>query len=260
MPLTDKEYWERYYQPNVQSRHVVVNPRHDYFVNECLNFIIPHLPLMTSQKPVRLLEMGCGNSLWLPFFATTLNYQVSGVDYSEEGCELARANLDALGCSGDVQCVDFTRLGEEYKEKFDIVFSLGVVEHFEKTSEVIGNFVRCLRPGGIIITVVPNMVGMMGKLQKLVSERVYKAHEPLDLNDLVEAHTVWDLSIQTSGYLMLLGLGMIDISDLPFKRWLGKTIYGMDLLHLNLRRLTGLKPQSSFYSSFFAVIARRGEA
>jgi 2-polyprenyl-3-methyl-5-hydroxy-6-metoxy-1,4-benzoquinol methylase len=260
MSLTDKGYWKRYYQPNLQPRHAMVDPNRYYFDSECMDFITPYLPVVTPQNPVRLLEMGCGNSLWLPFFASTWNYQVNGIDYSEDGCKLAQANLAAKGCSGNVQCLDFTRLGDEFQGIFDVVFSLGVVEHFENTSELVGYFVRCLKPGGVIITVVPNMVGIMGKIQKLVSERIYKAHQSLDLSALVKVHTDQALSIQASGYLMFLGLGMIDFPDLPFKRWFGKTIYGLDLLHLFIRRLTGLMPQSSSCSSFVAVIACRGEA
>jgi 2-polyprenyl-3-methyl-5-hydroxy-6-metoxy-1,4-benzoquinol methylase len=259
MSLTPKTYWDAGYHRGMRSKHVMVDPNRDYFVSECLDFITPYLPVATMLKPVRLLEMGCGNSLWLPFFAKTWNYQVNGIDYSEDGCQLAQANLAAVGCRGDIFCTDFTNLGPDFQDKFEIVISLGVVEHFENTSDIVGYFVRCLKPGGMIITIVPNMVCMMGNLQKLVSKRVYQVHVPLDLDALVRAHSDHSVTIQKAGYLMYMGLGMIDLSDRPYKRLVGKIIFGLDMLHLYIRRLIGFKHQSSSWSSFVIVIARRGE-
>src|SRR5215217_3453915 len=54
----------------------------------------------------QLVELGCARSIWLPYFAQ-LGHSVTGVDYSELGCELAREGLLQAGLSGRVVLADF---------------------------------------------------------------------------------------------------------------------------------------------------------
>ena len=48
---------------------------------------------IAPRGPRRMLEIGCGASAWLVYFAKEFGYRVEGIDYSELGCELARENL-----------------------------------------------------------------------------------------------------------------------------------------------------------------------
>src|SRR5574341_437658 len=114
MTLTSREYWAKSYSASLRSRSVTIDPSRSYFADDFLRLITPYLPVATQKHAVRLLEMGCGNSLWLPYFAKKLNYVVSGIDYTEDGCRLAEANLSAVGRQGDIYCRDFCSLGDEF--------------------------------------------------------------------------------------------------------------------------------------------------
>jgi len=50
------------------------------------------------------------------------------------------------------------------QEMFDIVMSWGVIEHFEDTAGCLQACSRFLKPGGTMITVIPNMCGIPGLL------------------------------------------------------------------------------------------------
>lgn len=256
MSLTSKSYWDVMYDPLAPQKRSMIDPNRHYSADELMRFLAPHLPCATKERPVFFLEMGCGNSKWLPYFALKWHYDVAGIDYSQNGCRMAEANLLAVGCTGEISWMDFNQLDTEFYGKYDIVFSWGVVEHFEQTADIVGRFATCLAPTGLLITVVPNMAGLMGHLQKLVDAQIYNLHVPLNKEALALAHTANGLRICAAGYLGFLALGMINISTLPFNRWLGKLRAGVDLLHLYGARATRLRPQSAHWSSYVAVIAQ----
>ncbi|HMT06715.1 MAG TPA: class I SAM-dependent methyltransferase, partial [Pyrinomonadaceae bacterium] len=111
------------------------------------------------------LELGCGSSIWLPYFAKRFGFEVSGIDYSPAGVDKERAILKKAGVDGDIIQADFFDPPNELLEKFDAVYSYGVAEHFVPTERAISAFASFLRPGGVMITIVPNMTGSVGFLQ-----------------------------------------------------------------------------------------------
>ena len=82
---------------------------------------------------VRLLEVGCARSRWLPYFAAEHGYEVTGLDYSTMGCEQARQILAAAGVEGRIVEGDLFSPPEDLLEAFDVVISFGLVEHFDDT-------------------------------------------------------------------------------------------------------------------------------
>ncbi len=138
------------------------------------------------QGPKRLLEVGCGASAWLVYFAKELGYRVEGIDYSELGCELARENLRLNQVEGDVVCRDLFSLDPGAIGTFDVIFSYGVVEHFEQPGDVLRIISACLSPGGWMVVIVPNMGGIYGPLQRWWNERVYRMHRVLTPQDLAQ--------------------------------------------------------------------------
>ena len=72
-------------------------------------------------RTVRLLEVGCARSRWLPYFAAEHGYEVTGLDYSTMGCEQARQILAAAGVEGRIVEGDLFSPPEELLEAFDVV-------------------------------------------------------------------------------------------------------------------------------------------
>ena len=89
---------------------------------------------------------------------------VTGLDYSEIGCEEARLILENNNVEGEIVCCDFFSPPESMLNRYDVVISFGVLEHFENTSDCTKAFSRFLRPGGLLLTVIPNMNGIPGLL------------------------------------------------------------------------------------------------
>lgn len=141
-----------------------------------------------SAAPVRLLEIGCAQSRWLPYFAREWGYQVAGLDYSELGCAQSKALLARESLAGEIFHQDMFCPQPRQVAGFDLVFSNGVAEHFEDTAAALRQMAVYLRPGGWLLTIVPNLAGWLGRLQRLISPEVMATHRPLTREELSQAH------------------------------------------------------------------------
>jgi len=151
----------------------------------------------------RVLEAGCGRSRWLPFLAKRLGCRVTGIDIEPHAADLASANLRGAGAEGDVVCGDAFALHrrEDLRGAFDIVYSMGVLEHFPDVVGRIASLALYLKPGGRILTTVPNLQGLNWLLQRLGDLRTLEAHVVYDAPALVKVHEAAGLQTIAAGYV-----------------------------------------------------------
>jgi SAM-dependent methyltransferase len=168
-----------------------------------------------APKGAGLVEFGCARSIWLPFFSQELGLAVTGVDYSERGCELAREVLAQSSTKGDVVCADFFEPPHDLIGRFDFGVSFGVAEHFDDTAACIASFGRFLSARGRLVTVIPNLMGVPGFVQKHVNRPVYDKHVPLDPAGLAAAHRAAGLHVRSSGHLVSTNFGVLNLDGLP---------------------------------------------
>lgn len=166
-----------------------------------------------NTKGQKLLEIGCGRSRWLPYLAIEFGFEVTGIDYSDVGCETSQAIFDKANVPGRIVKGDFFAPPEDLLGSFDVIFSVGVIEHFTDTAGAITTLSRFLKPGGLMITQIPNMAGWIGSLQKRLDRTVYDVHVPLNREDLRKAHEDAGLSVETCDYLMSVNWAVISFSD-----------------------------------------------
>jgi len=197
----------------------------DYWSKEWSNYKIPDFNTITARKAANyipwsyhelftqifgqeelrgksILELGCGNSAWLAYFNKEWGLEVSGLDYSEEGCTKSRYILDQANVKGNVILADMFDAPEELVGKFDIVCSFGVIEHFEDTTGAIKAASIFLKPGGKLITTVPNHNGITGFFQKTFSKEIFNIHKILAEDDLKTAVKGAGLTYENSGYFI----------------------------------------------------------
>ncbi len=86
-----------------------------------------------------VLELGCGSATMLLQFAL-LGLQCIGVDKSTSALELARQAAMSLDTAKMPNFQNFDLLEESasrYTKQADLVFSIGVIEHFDKTDQAL---------------------------------------------------------------------------------------------------------------------------
>lgn len=218
MNLSEKQYWDEVWSKRLLPE--AINPHkqnvsnftnrafHKYFME-----IFPNL----NNREIRLLEIGCAGSPWLPYFAKEFGFKVAGLDYSEIGCSQARAILEKEKVEGEIIHADFLYPPETMLEYYDVLVSFGVVEHFENTKDCLIAFSRFLKPGGIIITVIPNMVGIIGFIQKIINRPVYDIHELISEELLYSAHIKAGFNFVKCHYFLSVNFSVINLNGLNNK-------------------------------------------
>lgn len=163
-------------------------------------------------KGKSFLEIGCGRSAWLPYFSRQFGFDICGLDYSEVGCEQEKEVLKRGGIEGRIVCADMFSPPDDMIGKFDVVLSIGVIEHYKDTANAVSVILRYVKPGGIVITNIPNMVGLVGLIQKLIDRRVYNIHVPIGSERLKILHAFPGIEVLDCSYFLNLNFGMPNIN------------------------------------------------
>ena len=159
----------------------------------------------------QLLEIGCARSIWLSYFTNTFGFKVSGIDYSARGCEDTKRSLANDGISSEIVCADFFAPPSWMNDRYDVIVSFGVAEHFQDTPACIKAFAKMLKPGGVMITFIPNMAGLIGHVQRLVDRAVFDIHMQLNANDLRQAHEKASMEVLKCNYFLSTNFGVCNI-------------------------------------------------
>lgn len=97
-----------------------------------------------------ILDVGCGTGLSMEYFCEH-GAIVKGVDITFSSIQYVN-KMGLLAVQGDARNLP-------YKDNsFDIVYSIGVIEHFDETHQALEEQVRVCKPGGLVVAVVPNML------------------------------------------------------------------------------------------------------
>lgn len=165
----------------------------------------------------RVLEVGCGGSRFLPYFAKDLGAEVWGFDYAPAGVASARAALKRAGVSGNIMQADLFSASEIPEGHFDVVFSGGFIEHFEDTEGVVNHIVRFAKPGtGLVITEIPHVTGwMFRKLQRRMDQTIFDQHIPVTAQAMDIAHVEAGAEVvrRATGFGSL-GIGVLNYNRL----------------------------------------------
>lgn len=202
-----------------------------------------------------ICELGCGGSIYLPYFRREFGFDTSGVDFSPEGCALSRAIFAQAGLEGHIVQGD---VFAEPTQQFDIVFSAGLAEHFRPTRRIVSAMARWVRPGGHLLTLVPNMNGACGFLQRLINPDIYGLHVPLTPDELSDAHRSAGLDVMSSSYFMSVNFSVVNTTGGRIPQSLAvRSLWWPTKLLWSLERI-GLKfPPNRLTSPYVAVLAKK---
>src|SRR5215831_13985930 len=111
---------------------------------------------------VRLLEAGCGSASNLSFGKQVW---LVGIDISER--QLARNTLLHEKIAGDIQRYEFS------PESFDAIVCWDVLEHLSQPELALRQFGRAIKPDGLIILKLPNVLSLKGLVTKLLPHTLH---------------------------------------------------------------------------------------
>jgi SAM-dependent methyltransferase len=176
--LAGEKFWDGFWQKQHGRRFGGASHFHRCLLAEIRKYV---------KTGTVFCEIGCGASAWMPIL-DRLGADVWGIDYSAQGIAMARANLDKAGAKATLIECDVLAPGALPSGKFDVIFSAGFIEHFDNPATVLSVFRDALKADGVLITLIPNLVGWWGPLQRRVDPDLFAVHYPYDCDQLDRIH------------------------------------------------------------------------
>jgi len=172
---------------------------HPFSTRNYYDFRLASLFRGLAGRGSRVLEAGCGGSRWIGFFAQVQGCETWGIDYSPAGLALTRQSN--MGRELNLRLIegDFFEESLLPREHFDLIYSLGFVEHFADVSQVTRRMAEVLKPGGKVMTLIPNFTSLYGAIQKAVNPAVFEKHVVMDGAELDAQHAAAELVREMPG-------------------------------------------------------------
>lgn len=148
----------------------------DEYRYDKLNYL-PRLIDFSSYKGKNLLEVGCGIGIDLVRFARA-GVNVTGIDLSKKGIDLAGRNLVQNGLNADLfvmngECMQFV------DNTFDVVYAHGVLQYTGNTEKMVAEIHRVLKPGGEAIMMVYNKNSWLDLMRKVTNVALEHEDAPI---------------------------------------------------------------------------------
>jgi SAM-dependent methyltransferase len=183
MDFVKQSHWDKSYK---NLKFSIASDRVTTWLNKFLQ-------VESVRKPPAAFEFGCFPGRYLAFIGT-LGYDVSGCDLTPRTEELS-IWLASLGVRvGNVVNADALSIAPT--AQYDLVYSIGFIEHFSDYSKIIEAHDKKLRPGGSLILACPNFRGTVQNYLHRTFDR-----QNLDLHNLEAMDpSEWKRTLEVLGY------------------------------------------------------------
>jgi SAM-dependent methyltransferase len=111
--------------------------------------------LNSTEKNRVAIEIGCVPGSFLAFVCKNFGYFPEGIDFRDDTEELTGKTLQRFGLTEYKICTaDFLEWTPD--KKYDLVLSMGFIEHFSDADEIVRRHIDLLKKGGKVVLEVPN--------------------------------------------------------------------------------------------------------
>lgn len=151
--INDKYSWHKgYFQKTMGDNSIWVQNRNEL---EQRDIALNTLGELNGKD---ILDVGCGQGMYVLTFLKMRAKSVAGIDISENYIKIAKGYVRENGYTADLRVADCTKMPFE-DSSFDKVFSGDVFEHItkEQKASCLEEIYRVLRPGGVCTIKTPNL-------------------------------------------------------------------------------------------------------
>jgi len=196
--LIDKKYWNNYWK-DISLPLEIKKTKKNLYLNEILNVFDKYLQI---NENLSVLEIGGSPGQFLVYMHNNYKYNINCLDYSEIGCLKTEDNFKLLNINGMVYKEDL--FSENLNlPMFDIVYSLGFIEHFNDINLVISNHLKLLKPGGILLIGTPNLKGIYRWFLKRLAPELLSQHNlsTMNISNWKSFELEYKLEVMFKGYV-----------------------------------------------------------
>jgi 2-polyprenyl-3-methyl-5-hydroxy-6-metoxy-1,4-benzoquinol methylase len=124
--------------------------------SELQEFVKDYFSKKSKANKLKILEAGCGADS--PVKLEQAGNYVVGIDISKK--QIERNKVVNEGIVGDIQSYPLQ------KSEFDMIICWNVLEHLEHPDRALENFKNAIKPGGLIVIGIPNVLSIKGLVTK----------------------------------------------------------------------------------------------
>lgn len=189
MNIANQEEWDNSY------KNFAFYEENDILAHEIDNYIKNN-----SKDATSIFELGCFPCRYLAHFAKKFGLEANGVDITTEiNKELfkwLKENNIKVGNIINSDAFKTIENLEKENKKFDIVYSIGFIEHFTNYLDIIDYHDKILKKDGLLIISAPNFRGkIQNKLHKIFDKKNMERHV-IDAMNIKE----WKNHLLENGY------------------------------------------------------------
>jgi SAM-dependent methyltransferase len=172
--LTSSTFWDDYW---LNSRlPVEITKSKSTLVSKLSDCILSKMDaFLPKNSHFSVLEVGGAPGQYLANLKRTYDCDVASLDYSLIGCEKTRENFALLGLPVDVYECDLFAPVKDIP-RFDVVYSLGLIEHFSDLKNVVRHHAKFVKPGGTLVLGAPSFLGINKWLMQRLSPTLLEWH------------------------------------------------------------------------------------
>lgn len=165
--LTDRSFWESFWR---SKTGLIFSVKKDYVFGSQLKEAAEDIGAKTA------IELGGFPGYYSVYFKKYLHLDTTLFDYFISQ-DIVNELLAANGLkAGDIKIIEADLFNYQPEQKYDIVSSFGLIEHFSDTRDIIARHVNFLKPGGRLFITLPNFRSVNGWVQKTFDKSNYDKH------------------------------------------------------------------------------------
>lgn len=162
--LTDRVFWKNYWE-NYQYKKVADK-----------TFFDNYLPQNLTGTGKSFIEIGGFPGTMSIYFNKKFGFDVTLLDfYIDHEMVTKMESINGIA-PNTIHCIESDFFSFNSEKKYDFVFSLGFIEHFDDTFDVIKRHAELLSNQGDLLIILPNFLGLNGWLQKTFDRKNFEAH------------------------------------------------------------------------------------
>jgi len=165
--LTDRSFWKAFWE---SKKDLIFYIKPDYVFGDILAKLIKENGIKTA------VELGGFPGYYSIYLKKYEQLDTTLFDYYvHEG--LVKQLLAKNGLQdGDIKIIEADLFSYTPAEKYDMVLSFGLIEHFSDTKAIINTHLQFLKPGGTLFITLPNFTGVNGWVQRKFDLDNYNKH------------------------------------------------------------------------------------
>jgi len=165
--LTDRAFWRSFWE---SKKDLIFYIKPDYVFGDILGKLIAENGIKTA------VELGGFPGYYSIYLKKYQHLITTLFDYYvHEG--LIKQLLEKNGLrEADINIIEADLFSYTPKEKYDLVTSFGLIEHFSDTKAIINTHLQFLKPGGTLFITLPNFTGVNGWIQRKFDLENYNKH------------------------------------------------------------------------------------